>query len=403
MQAVQRNLRKKLGGIWSLLDERTRRLVAANEAQSLGYGGICAVQRACGLSRVTIAKGLREIAQGVTLPEGRIRKVGAGRKRITEHDPGLLPALDRLIEPGTRGDPESPLRWICKSTQTLARELAREKHPVCAVTVGQLLHAQQYSLQSNRKTEEGAKHPDRDAQFHYINEQVKAALRAGRPVISVDTKKKELIGNYVNPGRQWRSAKDPLPVNGHDFPRPDVPRAYPYGIYDIGRNTGFVNVGTDHDTGAFAVASIRGWWRAKGRALYSQATGLLITADGGGSNGYRLRLWKLALQKLADETGLAVSVCHFPPGTSKWNKVEHRLFSFISSNWRGEPLRDYETIVHLISRTTTVAGLQVTCRLDRRKYATGRRVTDEEMTRVNLRPAGFHGEWNYTICPARDS
>ena len=401
MQSAHRGLRDKLRGIWALLDERARRLVAANEAQSLGYGGVCAVQRACGLSRVTITKGLREIAQGVALPEGRIRKAGAGRKRITERDPGLLPALDRLIEPGTRGDPESPLRWICKSTQALARELAREKHPVCAVKVGQLLHDQHYSLQSNRKTEEGAEHEDRDAQFRYINEQVKAALGEGMPVISVDTKKKELIGNYVNTGRQWRCAKDPIKVNGHDFPSPDVPRAYPYGIYDIGRNTGFVNVGTDHDTGAFAVASIRGWWRAKGRALYPQATGLLITADGGGSNGYRLRLWKVALQKLADETGLSVSVCHFPPGTSKWNKVEHRLFSFISSNWRGEPLRDYETIVNLISRTTTVAGLQVTCRLDRRKYATGRRVTDEEMTRVHLLPAQFHGEWNYTIRPSR--
>lgn len=403
MQNAYRALRDKLGGIWSLLDERARRLMAANEAQSLGYGGVCAVQRACGLSRVTITKGLREIAQGIALPEGRIRKAGAGRKRITDRDPGLLSALDRLIEQGTRGDPESPLRWICKSTRALARELAREKHPVCAVKVGQLLHDQHYSLQSNRKTEEGAKHPDRDAQFRYINERVKAALGKGRPVISVDTKKKELIGNYVNTGRQWRCAKEPLKVNGHDFPSPDVPRAYPYGIYDIGRNTGFVNVGTDHDTGAFAVASIRGWWRAKGRVLYPQATGLLITADGGGSNGYRLRLWKVALQKLADETGLSVSVCHFPPGASKWNKVEHRLFSFISSNWRGEPLRDYETIVNLISRTTTVAGLQVTCRLDRRKYATGRRVTDEEMTRVNLRPATFHGEWNYTIRPARDS
>jgi len=386
-----------------LLDERARRIVAANEAQSLGYGGVCAVQRACGLSRVTITKGMREIAEGRALPEGRIRKAGAGRKRITVRDPGLLPALDRLIEPATRGDPESPLRWICKSTQTLAKELTRQKHPVCAVKVGQLLHAQQYSLQSNRKTEEGDEHPDRDAQFGYINEQVKTALGQNLPVISVDTKKKELIGNYVNTGRQWLRAKAPTKVNGHDFPSPDIPRAYPYGIYDIGRNTGFVNVGTDHDTGAFAVASIRGWWRAKGCLLYPEATRLLITADGGGSNGYRLRLWKVALQKLADETGLTVSVCHFPPGTSKWNKIEHRLFSFISSNWRGEPLRDYETIVNLISRTTTVSGLTVTCRLDRRKYATGKRVSDEEMTRVNLRPASFHGEWNYAIRPCGTS
>ena len=403
MQNNQQILRDKLAGIWPMLDERARRLVAANEAKALGHGGVSAVQRACGMSRVTITKGQRELAQGIPLPEGRIRKMGAGRKRITERDPGLLGALNRLIEPGTRGDPESPLRWICKSTKTLAQELTSAKHPVCAVKVGQLLHDQHYSLQSNRKTKEGAGHPDRDAQFRYINGQVEAALGDGMPVISVDTKKKELIGNYVNAGRQWRRAKDPLQVNGHDFPGPEVPRAYPYGVYDVGRNTGFVNVGTDHDTGAFAVASIRGWWRAEGRGLYPQAKRLLITADGGGSNGYRLRLWKVALQKLADETGLSVSVCHFPPGTSKWNKVEHRLFSFISSNWRGEPLRDYETVVKLISRTTTVAGLKVRCRLDRRKYKTGRKVTDKEMMRLHLRPAMFHGEWNYTIRPARNS
>lgn len=399
MQGASKDLRKKLGGIWSFLDERSRRIVAANEARSLGYGGVCAVQRACGLSRVTIAKGLREIAEGATLPAGRIRHEGAGRKRVTERDPGLLSALDNLIEPATLGDPESPLRWVCKSTKTLSRELARLSHPVCAVKVGDLLHEMHFSLQSNRKTEEGAGHPDRDAQFRYINAQVKRALREGAPVISVDTKKKELIGNYVNAGRRWNRSKQPVRVNGHDFPGPEVPRAYPYGIYDIGRNAGFVNVGTDHDTGAFAVASIRGWWRAEGRGLYPKALRVLITADGGGSNGYRLRLWKVSLQKLADETGLSVSVCHFPPGTSKWNKVEHRLFSFISSNWRGEPLRDYETIVSLIARTTTAAGLKVTCRLDRRKYATGKRVTNEEMARVNLHPAKFHGEWNYTIQP----
>jgi hypothetical protein len=400
MRKTADDLRKKLGGIWSLLDERARRIVAASEARSLGYGGVCAVQRACGLSRVTISKGIREIVEGMPLPEGRIRKAGGGRKPITERDPELLPLLEQFIEPETRGDPESPLRWVCKSTRTLAAELTRRKHPVCSVKVAQLLHDQHYSLQSNRKTEEGAEHADRDAQFRHINAQVKRALAEGLPVISVDTKKKELIGNYANSGRQWRHAQEPLAVNGHDFASPDVPRAYPYGIYDIGRNTGFVNVGTDHDTGVFSVASIRGWWRAEGRVLYPKATRLLITADGGGSNGYRLRLWKVTLQKLADQTGLCVSVCHFPPGTSKWNKVEHRLFSFISSNWRGEPLRDYETIVNLISRTKTAAGLKVTCRLDRRKYATGRRVSDEEMTRVNLKPAHFHGEWNYTIYPA---
>jgi hypothetical protein len=373
--------------------------MAASEALALGYGGVSRIRRASGLSRKAIAKGIREIADGNAMP-GRIRRSGAGRKNIVERDPKLLVSLDRLIEPETRGDPESPLRWICKSTRTLAAQLTRQKHPVSHEKVAQLLRDQDYSLQSNRKTEEGADHPDRDAQFRHINTQVKRALAAGMPVISVDTKKKELLGNYDNGGQQWLPAKKPVKVNGHDFPAPDVPRAYPYGIYDLARNTGFVNVGTDHDTGAFAVASIRGWWRSEGRALYSLVRALLITADGGGSNGSRLRLWKVELQKFADETGLSISVCHFPPGTSKWNKVEHRLFSFISSNWRGEPLRDYETIVNLISRTTTAKGLQVTCRLDRRKYPTGRKVTDEEIRRVNLQQNKFHGEWNYTIHPS---
>ena len=373
--------------------------MAANEARSLGYGGISRIQRACGLSRKAIAKGIREIAEGTSIP-GRIRRSGAGRKSLIVRDPKLLTSLDRLIEPETRGDPESPLRWICKSTRALAAQLTGKKHPVSHEKVAQLLRDQNYSLQSNRKTEEGADHPDRDAQFRHINAQVKRAMATGTPVISVDTKKKELLGNYDNGGKQWLPAKKPVKVNGHDFPSPDVPRAYPYGIYDLARNTGFVNVGMDHDTGAFAVASIRGWWRSEGSSLYSKARALLITADGGGSNGSRLRLWKLELQKFADETGLSISVCHFPPGTSKWNKVEHRLFSFISSNWRGEPLRDYETIVNLISRTTTAKGLQVTCRLDRRKYPTGRKVTDEEIKRVNLKRNTFHGDWNYTINPS---
>jgi hypothetical protein len=392
-------LRQKFSGIWKLLDERSRRLMAANEARSLGYGGISMVRKACGLSRKAIAKGIIEISEGTTMP-GRIRRVGAGRKKITLRDPGLLSSLEYLIEPETRGDPESPLRWICKSTRTLAMELTRRKHPISHEKVAQILREQNYSLQSNRKMEEGEDHPDRDAQFRHINTQVKRALAAGRPVISVDTKKKELLGNYDNSGQQWLPSKNPALVNGHDFPSPEVPRAYPYGIYDLARNTGFVNVGTDHDTGAFAVASIRGWWRHEGRSLYGQAKDLLITADGGGSNGSRLRLWKFELQKLADETGLSISVCHFPPGTSKWNKVEHRLFSFISSNWRGEPLLDYETIVNLISHTTTATGLQVVCRLDRRKYATGRKVTNEEFRRVNLKRNTFHGDWNYIINPS---
>jgi hypothetical protein len=392
-------LKQKFAPLWRLLDERTRRLMAASEARALGHGGVSLVSRACGLSRKAITKGQWEIEEGTVPPLGRIRRPGGGRKNILDHDPRLLGMLDRLIDPGTRGDPESPLRWICKSTRTLAAQLTRQKHPVSHMKVAQLLREQGYSLQGNRKTEEGGDHPDRDAQFRHINTQVKRALAKGTPVISVDTKKKELVGNYENGGRQWLPAKQPVKVNGHDFPHPDIPRAYPYGVYDVERNRGFVNVGTNHDTGAFAVASIRGWWRAEGRRLYPKTRDLLITADGGGSNGWRLRLWKLELQKLADETGLALSVCHFPPGTSKWNKIEHRLFSFISSNWRGEPLRDYETIVRLIARTTTAKGLKVTCRLDRRKYPTGRKVTDEEMKRVNLERNKFHGDWNYTIRP----
>jgi len=392
-------LQARLASVWPLLDERTRRLMAANEARALGHGGISKVSRACGLSRKAIAKGIREIESGTAPPPGRVRQPGAGRKKITAHDPRLMGALDRLVDPETRGDPESPLRWTCKSTRNLAAQLTRDKHPISHVKVAQLLHEQGYSLQGNRKTEEGRDHPDRDAQFRQINTQVKRALAKGAPVISVDTKKKELVGNYANGGQQWLPAGESVKVQGHDFPHPDIPRAYPYGVYDLERNTGFVNVGTDHDTGAFAVASIRGWWRHEGRRLYSQAKDLLITADGGGSNGSRLRLWKLELQKLADQTGLSISVCHFPPGTSKWNKIEHHLFSFISSNWRGEPLLDYETIVNLISRTATATGLKVTCRLDRRKYPTGRKVTDEEMKRVNIKRNAFHGDWNYTIQP----
>jgi hypothetical protein len=391
-------LSQYLANILPHLDERARRLVAAGKADELGYGGISRVQRACGMSRVTITKGIEEL-KAAPLAPGRIRRAGAGRHNLTANDPELSPALDALVEPLTCGDPQSPLRWTCKSTRTLAAELSALHHPVSHTKVSQLLRDSGYSLQSNRKTEEGGDHPDRDAQFRYINRTVKRALRAGEPVISVDTKKKELIGNYQNRGRQWRKINTADKVNGHDFPCPDVPRAYPYGIYDLGRNTGFVNVGTDHDTGAFAVASIRGWWRAEGLRLYPHARRLLITADGGGSNGWRLRLWKWELQRLADETGLILKVCHFPPGTSKWNKVEHHLFSFISSNWRGEPLRDYETIVRLIAGTTTAKGLKVICRLDRRKYPIGRRITDEEIAQVNLKPEKFHGEWNYEIRP----
>ncbi len=395
-----RDLQQKFARIWRHLDERGRRMFAANEALQRGRGGISLVSRVCGLSRVTITKGTREI-DGEPLLAGRIRRSGAGRPRHEARDPALLGALESLVEPLARGDPQSPLRWTCKSTRALAMELTRKKHPISHEKVAQLLRDMNYSLQGNRKTEEGANHPDRDAQFEYINAQVGHAMAAGRPVISVDTKKKELIGNYENDGRSWRKSKSPEVVNGHDFPNPEVPRAYPYGIYDLGRNSGYVNVGTDHDTSAFAAASIRGWWRAEGKRLYPKANRLLITADGGGSNGYRRHLWKLELQKLADETALSIAVCHFPPGTSKWNKVEHRLFSFISSNWRGQPLRDYETIVRLISATKTAKGLTVTCRLDRRKYPLGRTVTKEELTSLRIVRNAFHGEWNYIIRPQR--
>src|SRR3972149_2656903 len=390
---------QKFRSVWPLLDERTRRVMAANEALSLGFGGISVVHHACGLSRRAIAKGIGEIQEGIVPPAGGIRRPGAGRKSITVSDPRLLEALEEMIDSQTRGDPESPLRWICKSTRTIAAQLAKKKHPVSHTKVAQILNDLNYSLQSNRKTEEGADHPDRDAQFRHINAAVKKCLKQGVPVISVDTKKKELIGNYDNAGQQWLPAKQPKKVQGHDFPGPEVPRAYPYGIYDLGRNAGFVNVGTDHDTGAFAVASIRGWWRFEGRRIYPDVATILITADGGGSNGSRLRLWKWELQKFADQTGLYISVCHFPPGTSKWNKIEHRLFSFITSNWRGEPFRDYGTAVNLIARTTTAKGLKVTCRLDRRKYPTGRKVSDEEMEGINVERNKFHGDWNYVIKP----
>ena len=390
-------LTQKFRAIWPLLNERTRRLTAANEAMQLGYGGVSVIHQACGLSRKAILKGIGEIERGDSSLAERIRRPGAGRKNLTVLDAGLEAALDELIEGGTRGDPESPLRWVCKSTRTLAAELSQQDHGVSHMRVAQLLHEQHYSLQSNRKLEEGEDHPDRDAQFRHINQCVKRALAAGEPVISVDTKKKELVGNYANSGQQWREAKQPQRVKGHDFPSPEVPRAYPYGIYDLGRNSGFVNVGTDHDTGAFAVASIRGWWRFEGRRLYPAVRTLWITADGGGSNGWRLRLWKLELQGFADESGLCLSICHFPPGTSKWNKIEHRLFSHISMNWRGRPLISHQVVVQLIAAVTTRSGLKVRSELDRDKYPTGVEVSDEQLAALSLRRHEFHGEWNYDI------
>ena len=398
---MESQISAKLAGLLPHLDERARRMVAAAEAMALPRGGVSLVHRCCGMARATIIKGMRELRQGATLPEGRVRQPGGGRKRFAEHHPEFAGELDRLVSSTTRGDPESPLRWTCKSTRKLAAELCKQVGSVSHETVAQALRDADYSLQGNRKTQEGNQHEDRDAQFRHINATVTEELAHGRPVISVDTKKKELVGNYENKGKQWLVKGQPRQVNGHDFPSPEVPRAYPYGIYDLGRNKGFVNVGTDHDTATFAVASIRGWWRAQGRRLYPGARRLTITADGGGSNGYRLRLWKIEIQKLADQTGLEISVCHFPPGTSKWNKVEHRLFSFISSNWRGEPLVDYQTIVSLIARTTTAQGLKVQCRLDRRRYVVGTRISDHELARVNIIPCDFHGEWNYTIRPSR--
>ncbi len=393
------HLKRKFDCIWPHLNERTRRLSAAVEAKAIGYGGISIVHRACGLSRSVIAKGIHEIERQEVLPAEKIRSKGGGRKSAEHQDPKIIETIEGLIESETRGDPESPLKWVCKSTRAIAKELAGKDHPISHTKVAQLLHQMDFSLQGNRKTEEGADHEDRDAQFRHISATVRKMLALGQPVISVDTKKKGILGNYKNAGKEWRQSKNPRKVQGHDFPGPDVPRAYPYGIYDIGKNTGFVNIGTDHDTSAFAVASIRGWWKQEGRRLYKGVKSVLITADSGGSNGSRLRLWKLELQKLADENGFTIQVCHFPPGTSKWNKIEHRLFSFISTNWKGQPLQDYETIVQLIAHTTTAKGLKVTCRLDRRKYPIGRKVSKDEMNAINIKRNKFHGEWNYEIKP----
>ena len=382
-----------------VLDERTLRLFAAAEADAIGYGGVSRLSRITGLARSTVVRGQHELSRPARVSAGRVRRPGAGRKRTSESDPTFVDDLERLVEPLSRGDPMSPLRWTCKSIRTLAAALVGMGHAASHRLVWATLRELHYSLQGNRKMEEGNQHPDRNAQFEHINIRVSREMRGGQPVISVDTRKKELVGNYKNAGRTWHSKGASPRVQGHDFPHPDVPRAYPYGIYDLARNAGHVVVGTDHDTGQFAVASVRGWWRAEGCRLYPKAKRLLITADGGGSNGYRLRLWKRELQRLADELQIPISVCHFPPGTSKWNKVEHRLFSFISTNWRGEPLMDYETIVRLIANTTTTTGLHVTCSSDCRQYAVGKKITDAEMKRIRIVKDTFHGEWNYTIAP----
>ena len=375
-------------------------MFAAAEALALGHGGITAVAKATGVSRRAINVGLRELADPSSSAGNRIRKEGGGRKRAVDKDLTLRSDLESLVEPVTRGDPESPLRWTCKSVRLLATELGRMGHWVSRELVSNLLCEMGYSLQANRKSHEGeSQHPDRNAQFEYINSRAQAFLAASQPVISVDTKKKELVGDFKNGGRELRPKGDPELVRVHDFKIKELGKAAPYGIYDIGQNVGWVSVGTDHDTAAFAVASIRDWWKSMGQPTYPGVRELLITADGGGSNGYRLRLWKFELQKLADECGLIITVCHLPPGTSKWNKIEHRLFSFISQNWRGKPLVSHEVIVNLIAATTTRTGLKVTARLDTNQYPKGIKVTDSQIAEINLRRHDFHGEWNYTIAP----
>jgi hypothetical protein len=383
------------------LDERQRRLLAGAQARAWGRGGIRAVAQATGMRERTVARGARELAAGAE-PSGRVRAPGAGRKRSTERDPGLLPALLALIEPEERGDPMSPLRWTTKSTRTLAEELTRQGHPVSADTVADLLHEQDFSLQANAKTIEGKQSPDRDAQFRYLNEQVRAHQAAGQPVVSVDTKKKEQIGNFANGGREWRPAKDPVRVADHDFTTRDhATKVAPYGIYDLTANTGWVNVGTDHDTAVFAAESLRRWWRGAGAQAYPNATRLLITADAGGSNSYRSRVFKAELAALAAETGLVITVCHFPPGTSKWNKIEHRLFSHITHNWRGRPLTSHEVVVNTIAATTTRTGLRVHAELDTGTYPLGVKVSDEQMAALPLIAHDWHGNWNYTLDPHR--
>ena len=378
-----------------VLDEKSRRMLVAAESKAWGAGGISAISKGTGVSRQVIRQGLRELEQAPTHPAGRIRRPGGGRKSAAQKDPTLIADLERLVEPSARGDPESCWRWTSKSVPKLAEELVGMGHEVSYPVVADLLHEMGYSLQANRKTKEGDSHPDRNAQFEHINVRVKQYMDLRQPVISVDTKKKELVGDFKNSGQDRRPQGKPEKVRVHDFVIPELGRAAPYGIYDLAQNTGWVSVGIDHDTASFAVATIRRWWYAMGQEKYPHSKRLLITADGGGSNGSRLRLWKLELQTLADETGLAIAVSHFPPGTSKWNKIEHRLFSFISKNWRGQPLTSLQVIVSLIAGTTTQKGLKVHAEIDDRSYPAGIKVPDEEMDLINIRREQFHGEWNY--------
>ena len=399
--AQARAARRRYQEMAPVLNEQSRRRFVALEAQALGRGGISLMARITGLARSTIYHGVRDIRDKVSAPVGRIRRAGGGRKKKVVEDPTLVADLKALVEPVTRGDPLQPLLWTTRSLRNLIDELAKRGHEVCPTVVGNLLRGMSYSLQANSKTREGSNHIDRDAQFQHINTQAKAFLAGHQPVISVDTKKKELVGNFKNNGREWRPKGTPELVNVHDFIDPKLNRAVPYGVYDISNNVGWVSVGTDRDTASFAVNAIRRWWRTMGKARHPKATRLMISADGGGSNGYRVRLWKLELQKLANELKLPITVCYLPPGTSKWNKIEHRLFSFISINWRGKPLRSYRTIVQLIAATTTDTGLKVRAELDERKYPKGVKVSDAQMAAVNLSRHPFHGEWNYTISPHR--
>lgn len=401
--AVERT-RRKFQALTVIMDERMRRQWAATEARELGRGGITHVAGATGISRTTILAGIRELkAQEAmdAVPSHGIRRPGGGRKLLVETDPGLWDALDALVDPMTRGHPETPLRWTCKSTRQLAEELTRQHHPVSDRTVACLLYAAGYSLQANRKTREGKDHPDRNAQFEYISQQVGRVQKRGQPVVSVDTKKKELLGDFKNPGQEWRPQGDPEKVRVHDFKDKKLGKAIPYGVYDVANNQGWVSVGIDHDTAYFAANSIGRWYEDMGNKRFPRAQELMITADGGGSNSYRSRLWKVALQGLADRLELRLKVCHFPPGTSKWNKIEHRLFSYITSNWRGRPLVSHEAIVNLIASTTTKTGLIVRAAVDTNIYETGIKVSDNEMARLRLTPCPFHGEWNYIIAPRK--
>ena len=394
-------IRSRFAGLLPHLDERGRRLFAATEARAAGYGGIVAVWRATGIAPSTIGRGLRELDEAEPLEQGWVRREGGGRKALVASNPGLLGALLALVRPTERGDPMSPLRWTCLSLRHLAETLTAQGHPVSHMVVGTLLKGEGFSLQANRKTLEGSSHPDRDAQFGHISQSVSHALAGGQPVISVDTKKKELVGPFRNPGREWRPQGTPEEVRVHDFLIEELGRAVPYGVYDLAANAGWVSVGVDGDTAAFAVQTIRRWWHEVGQPRYPEATRLVITADGGGSNGSRVRLWKRELQRLASELGIEITVHHLPPGTSKWNKIEHRLFSYISRNWRAKPLVSYRTIVSLIGATTTKTGLAVRCEMDHRAYPRGISVSDEDMAALNIHRDPFHGEWNYTIKPQK--